>query len=279
MNAPRSGKGILIWSFLLVSGILFVQPAPAQEAAKDPFSDDFLTTSSGLHYRILAPGNDRRAGDGYRVVLRMKGHTDDGTVFVNTPATGRSLRLITGSGQMVAGLDEGIRLIGEGGEILLKIPAPLGYGDRGTQKVPPGSELFMQIHLQEISPHPVTVIPYHTTEKDTITTPSGLKYIIVRPGDGPHPEKRSHVSVHYTGYLPGGKIFDTSLLKGEPFTFRLGDPKIIRGWNEGVALMHTGEKVRMIIPWKLAYGKKGLPPLIPPKTDLIFDIELLEIHP
>jgi peptidylprolyl isomerase len=251
--------------------------ASGQEKTTDLFSGDFTTTPSGLQYRILNAGDEKRAGEGYRISIDLKGSTEEGVLFVNTPATGKPLSLIAGTGQMVAGLDEGIRLIGEGGEILLKVPAALGYGDRGTRGVPPGSNLRFHVRLLEISDHPVSVVPYPAAGKDTLTTPSGLKYIILKEGDGPSPHKRDHVTVHYTGYLPGGKVFDSSVLKGKPFTFRLGDPQIIKGWNEGIALMRQGGKGRLLVPWKMAYGKKGLPPVIPQKTDLIFDVELLEI--
>ena len=86
------------------------------------------------------------------------------------------------------------------------------------------------------------------------------------------------VKVHYTGYLTDGKKFDSSVERGEPIAFPLGMGNVIKGWDEGIALMKTGEKARLIIPYQLAYGEQGYPGAIPPKATLIFDVELVEVQ-
>jgi peptidylprolyl isomerase len=110
---------------------------------------------------------------------------------------------------------------------------------------------------------------------DTITTKSGLQYIILKEGNGPLPKPGRSVSVNYTGYLLDGTKFDSSVPSGRPFTFRLGTGSVIRGWDEGIALLKTGTKARLILPYHLAYGEEGYPPLIPPSTTLIFDIDVI----
>lgn len=113
---------------------------------------------------------------------------------------------------------------------------------------------------------------------DTITTSSGLRYIVIDEGDGPVPTAGQRVSVHYTGWLTNGRKFDSSRDRGQPFSFTLGAGQVIRGWDEGVALMHVGGVRRLILPPDLAYGDRGAGNVIPPGATLIFDVELLGIQ-
>lgn len=108
------------------------------------------------------------------------------------------------------------------------------------------------------------------------TTASGLKYIVITEGTGAQPIATSNVKVHYTGTFLDGKVFDSSVQRGEPIDFALN--QVIRGWTEGVQLMKEGAKYRFYIPYNLAYGEQGAGGVIPPKTDLIFEVELLKIN-
>lgn len=113
---------------------------------------------------------------------------------------------------------------------------------------------------------------------DTVTTKSGLQYIIVKEGTGVSPEKGQTVIAHYTGKLTDGKKFDSSVDRGEPFRFEIGMGRVIKGWDEGFMLMKVGGKRQLIIPPDLGYGKRGSPPVIPQNATLIFDVELLGIE-
>jgi len=109
---------------------------------------------------------------------------------------------------------------------------------------------------------------------DPIKTASGLMYHDIVVGDGPSPAgPSSTVKVHYTGYLLDGSKFDSSLDRGEPISFRLN--QVIGGWTEGVGSMKVGGKRKLVIPYELGYGAGGMPPVIPPKATLVFDVELL----
>jgi peptidylprolyl isomerase len=109
-------------------------------------------------------------------------------------------------------------------------------------------------------------------------TASGLMYVITKEGEGPTPKKGQKVKAHYTGTLLSGKKFDSSRDRGTPFEFPVGMGRVIRGWDEAFLAMKKGEKRTLIIPYSLAYGKRGRPPTIPPKATLVFDVELIDFE-
>lgn len=115
-------------------------------------------------------------------------------------------------------------------------------------------------------------------EGKVITTDSGLKYIELKQGEGQAAKKGDTVDVHYTGWLKDGKKFDSSVDRGRPFSFPLGAGKVIKGWDEGVAGMKEGGKRKLIIPAELGYGSKGAGDVIPPNSELHFEVELLKIR-
>jgi FKBP-type peptidyl-prolyl cis-trans isomerase len=112
---------------------------------------------------------------------------------------------------------------------------------------------------------------------DTITSPSGLKYIITKAGSGVRPAIGQLVWVHYTGKLEDGRVFDSSIPRGQPFEFLVGMGRVIKGWDEGVLMMSKGEKRTLIVPPSLGYGMEGMGP-IPPNATMIFDVELVDFQ-
>jgi FKBP-type peptidyl-prolyl cis-trans isomerase len=113
---------------------------------------------------------------------------------------------------------------------------------------------------------------------ETTTTESGLQIVDVEVGTGAGVQTGQTAVVHYTGWLADGTKFDSSLDRGQPFTFPVGAGRVIRGWDEGLVGMKAGGERRLVIPSDLAYGPAGRPPVIPTNAELIFDIELLEIQ-
>jgi peptidylprolyl isomerase len=109
------------------------------------------------------------------------------------------------------------------------------------------------------------------------TTESGLKYFILKQGDGEKPQHGQRISVHYSGYLVDGTKFDSSYDKNKPIEFSLGKGEMIKGFDEGFALLNVGSKAKFIIPPELGYGSSGRRGVIPPDATLVFDVELLSI--
>ena len=107
------------------------------------------------------------------------------------------------------------------------------------------------------------------------TTPSGLQYSVKTEGTGKQPTAKSTVTVHYEGRLLDGTVFDSSIKRGEPATFKLDG--VIKGWTEGLQLMKEGGEYTLYIPAELAYGDKGNPS-IPPNSVLVFDVKLIKVQ-
>ncbi|MCB0397567.1 MAG: peptidylprolyl isomerase [Flavobacteriales bacterium] len=115
-------------------------------------------------------------------------------------------------------------------------------------------------------------------KKKVQTTASGLQYTILEEGKGDQAAAGKVVSVHYTGYLEDGSKFDSSVDRGQPISFPLGQGKVIKGWDEGITLLKTGSKAIFFIPPSLAYGENGIPNVIPPGSTLIFEVELVSVN-
>lgn len=119
------------------------------------------------------------------------------------------------------------------------------------------------------------------SEPKMTKTPSGLQFEDITVGKGATPRKGQTCVMHYTGWLwedgKKGKQFDSSFDRGQPFEFPLGEGRVIKGWDEGVATMKVGGKRRLLIPPSLAYGSRGAGGVIPPNATLLFEVSLLAV--
>ncbi|MCB9359829.1 MAG: FKBP-type peptidyl-prolyl cis-trans isomerase [Flavobacteriales bacterium] len=234
-----------------------------------------FTTESGLRYVITHEGTGERAKVGDKVVVHYTGKLTNDSVFDSSVNRGQPFSFKLGVGQVIKGWDEGVALLNVGDKATFTIPSDLAYGERGAGGViGPNETLIFDVELLEIKEGPK---PFDVSGKDTLTTESGLKYIKLNSTDGTQAEANKIVKVHYSGYLEDGSMFDSSIERGQPLDFPLGQGRVIKGWDEGIALLKVGEKARLIIPHNLGYGEKGHPPVIPAKATLIFDVELMDV--
>lgn len=240
-----------------------------------PPSEKTITTNSGLKYTIYQKGSGVQAELGDIVKVHYVGKLANDSVFDSSRKRGEPLRFKLGAGQVIKGWEEGISYMKVGDKAKLVIPPELAYGNREIAGIPANSTLTFDVELIGVVK---PAKPFDVSGKDTISFPSGLKIIKVK--EVPSAIKAmngQNVSVHYTGYLPDGKVFDSSVDRGEPISFPLGSGKVIKGWDEGIAKMRVGEKARFIIPPHLGYGAAGYPPVIPENSTLVFDVELIQV--
>jgi len=238
--------------------------------------EEFTETDSGLRYRVLRKGQGRKPKPEDAITVNYAGWLNSGVQF---DSTYQSKPLQVPLGQVVPGWTEGLQLVGEGGMIELEIPSELGYGSRGAPgKIPPNATLNFIVELLAVEPvdEPVEAGPRDPDAPEEFTaTESGLKYRILRKGDGEQPSAVDNVTVHYKGWLDNGTVFDSSYKRGQPTTFPLDG--VIPGWTEGLQLVREGGMVELEIPSELGYGRQGMGRQIPPDATLHFLIELLEI--
>lgn len=231
--------------------------------------ENFQTSSSGLKYNISQKGSGKQAKNGDLVFVHYTGTLEDGKKFDSSLDRGEPLMFKLGAGMVIKGWDEGISLLTEGSKAKLWIPSNLGYGEKGAGNlIAPNSNLIFDVEL-------VSTVNYDTAGIQPIVTASGLKIYKTKTTDKAKASAGQKVSVHYSGYLLDGKKFDSSVDRFQPFEFQLGKGQVIKGWDEGIALLNIGEAARLVIPSNIAYGAQGAGGVIPANADLIFDVLLL----
>ncbi len=275
-GAEGAGKIPPNSQILIVMELLSVESAPLPT---DVAEKDLIKTDSGLQYYDITPGDGAESAKNSSVSTDYKiwVKTDTGYDYIDSSEGGKPVDFVLGRGDMVfPGWEEGATGMKVGGKRLLVIPAELGLGAQGQGLIPPNAVLVMEIQLMNLSdPRKATKVD----DKDYTVTESGLKYYDLIPGTGDMPAKGQTVIVHYTGWLEDGTQFDSSLDRGEPFSFQLGTGGVIAGWDEGVATMKVGSKRQLVVPADLGYGDAGAGGVIPPGATLIFEVELLSIQP
>lgn len=245
---------------------------------KQDWMNNLTTTPSGLKYTIIETGNGDEPTAGDMVAVHYLGVLEDDTFFDNSYDREEPLTFNYGVGQVIKGWDEGIGLLKPGGIAFFVIPPKLGYGDSEVLNIPSNSTLYFILELVAVQKNE-KLKAFNTKGKDTISNPSGVKYIVVQEGEGEKPTKSDWAYFHFTGYLPSGQIFDASVLRGEPVRINPGQIEFIPAWDEIIQMMNPGSKYHVIVPPKMGLGEQGLPGVVPPNTTLRFDIEMLSVSP
>ena len=263
--------------FVILFLIFSVGIAQGQKKQKIKKGKEY-TSGSGLKY-IFFDINKKaeKADSGDVVFVHYVGKLNDTTIFDESYSRKEPLNFKLGTGRVIKGWDEGIQLMHVGDSALLTIPPELAYGDRDMGQIPPNSTLIFTVKLVKVVK---PIKPYDVKGLDTISLDSGMKYILVKKGKGKlKSSDGDRITVNYSGYLANGKKFDASYDRGKPINLVLGRHQVIKGWEIGLQGMKVGEKRRLLIPYQLGYGAAGKPPVIPAKSQLVFDVEMMAIHP
>jgi FKBP-type peptidyl-prolyl cis-trans isomerase len=252
-----------------------VAPPPPRDVAEAPATA--TKTASSLAFRVLAKGQGAEPpGPRDRVIVTFTGWTPDGAVIDSSVPDGEPRTFPMD--ELIKGLSEALGTMVKGEKRRLWIPAALATSGRPRRRGPAGSSVF-DVELVDFvkMPDPMPVPDdVAAPPADARRTPSGLTYKILKRGKGKaHPTASSTVEVHYSGWTPDGKLFDSSVSRGKSISFPLSG--VIKGWTEGVQLMAVGDRARFWIPGALAYGDApGRPGT--PAGPLVFDIDLLAIR-
>lgn len=194
----------------------------------------------------------------------------------NSKVRNQPVKFVLGTGSFIKGSDDGLVGMKVGGKRTIIIPSELAYGKQGIGPIPPDTDLKLVVEVLDTRER-IIVEMWDVDTTSFLKTSSGLKYAVIKDGEGKFADSGSVVTVHYSGYLEDGTKFDSSVERDEPFSFLLGMGQVIPGWDEGIKLMKKGSKVKLMIPPNLAYGEMELEK-IPANSTLVFDIELLDIQ-
>jgi peptidylprolyl isomerase len=241
------------------------RPLPAPDDVKAAPADA-EKTASGLATKVITAGSGQQkpaATD--EVAVHYTGWTTDGVMFDSSYARGRASRFILN--RVIPGWGETVQMMVVGEKRRAWIPEALAYQGRADR---PKGMLVFDIELMDFTEMPVAPPDVAAVPADAVKTRSGLASKVLKAGTGTRkPARFNTVTVHYSGWTTDGKMFDSSVVRGQPSSFPLD--QVIAGWTEGMQLMVVGEKRRFWIPENLAYEGRD------PKGMLVFDVELFDI--
>ncbi|MES2438176.1 MAG: FKBP-type peptidyl-prolyl cis-trans isomerase [Verrucomicrobiota bacterium] len=271
---PGGGRpgGLLVFDVELIS----IKQAPKPPADLSAAPADSEKSASGLCSKVIEKGTgSTHPKDGDTAKLNLSLWSNDGKLLESTAQQGAPADVALDQ-LGIGGLAEGIKLMVAGEKRQLWIPAKLAFGENPPPNVPAGGLVVEAelISIKEGIPAPATPSDVAAAPADAEKTASGLASKILAKGTGSaHPKSTDNVTVHYSGWTTDGKLFDSSVKRGEPTSFPLDG--VIKGWTEGLQLMVEGEKRRFWIPAGLAYGEN--PGGGRPGGLLVFDVELIKI--
>lgn len=267
-EAPVSQEGDLTQ----VAPPPFSDRLPAELAA-----DEYEVSDSGLQYYDMVEGEGSSPQDGdilkVNYAMWIDGETGpqilDDTFFFERPFT-----FVMGSQQVFPGWEEGMLTMKPGGNRQLVIPSELAFGADGVPgMIEPNTAITMEIELLEVqSPPEPADVEYETTD-------SGLQIAVLSEGDGEDAvETGDTATIDFTIWVAdSGRYFTGSSTAGAPFTFQVGSPSVFEGWNEGMLGMTIGEKRQLLVPAALGLGEEGFGDVVPPNSDLIIQLNLVDL--
>lgn len=261
-------------------------------------------SASGLYYIENVPGKGIKIDTGAWVKVHFSVSLIDGKQIFATTDRGEPMEFECGQPFDTPGFDEGISKMMKGGKSTFIVPSSIAFGEAGRGgMIPPYSTIIYNVEVVDVmskADHDKQVANQKKEEESkmaatknqetekrakylkekNITTkplPSGLIFIEKVKGTGAKAVAGKKVKVHYTGTLLDGTKFDSSRDRDKPFEFTLGQGQVIKGWDEGIALMNVGGKAVLIIPSTIGYGERDMG-TIPPYSTLVFDVELLGVN-
>ncbi len=262
-----------------------------------------MPSQSGLYFIETLAGKGAKVDSGSWVKVHFKVSMIDGKQIFSTYDREEPMEFEYGQRFDTPGFEEGIGKMMKGGKATLVVPSAIAFGEQGRgAMVPPYSTIVYDVEIVDVmskADHEKQIANKQKEEKmklennkkqetdlmkkylkdnniNTKPTASGLIYIEKVKGTGTRAVAGKKVKVHYTGTLLNGTKFDSSRDRNEPFEFTLGQGQVIKGWDEGIALMNVGGKATLVIPSSIAYGDRDMG-TIPPYSTLVFDVELMDV--
>jgi FKBP-type peptidyl-prolyl cis-trans isomerase len=296
---PNASFRLLVFA-LLGSGLLTtacnkIDEVPDYSAADALTIQKYLTDNSipnaqkqpsGLYYvPITTNATAPQASVGKAAFIRYTGRLLDGTVVIASSLNGnRPSSFVVGSQTFLAGIEEGTSLMHLGDSAMFLAPSALAFGSRSNSKIPPNSVVRFDIKLLDVNPT-IAVLDdkliqqYLTVNKITNAQKqaSGLYFVpnVTNSAGATTPGKTAMVL--YTGKLLDGTVFDASSQHGDTLKVVVGAKKFVPGFEDGIALMHKGDKATLLLPSALAYGANSPSALVEPNTVLRFDVEVVAV--
>ncbi len=313
---------LIIGAIILLLGVL----ALVAVGGRDRYF--FKQTSTGLAYKIKQKGKGPAPTAGQILLIEMMYRTKDNEVIFNSDDMG--FPMVAPYDEIVdkadGGIYEAIGMLQKGDQYIFKLPAKTILGAQfetlaEKHKLQENTPLYLQLYLKDITteegmkeveaayfqtmmkkrqeqaaqqlPKDIEAIQAYLTKHQlqATTTPSGLRYRMITPGEGANPQAGHIVSVNYVGRTLEGQVFDTNILEEakqhnlydarrtyEPMKFTIGEGGMIPGFEEGIQLLNKHAKASLLVPSVLAYRELDLSPHIKPHSSLIFDVELVDIH-
>lgn len=260
----------------------------------------YKKTPTGLVYQFHKDVEGPKGNKGDIIKLNFVFKTDKDSILRSTFAEGTPVEMQLNPGAYKASLEEGLMMMSKGDSASFLINADSIFSKMFNAPLPEflkkGSNVCFVIKMisvlseDQYKAEQEKLTSGLVAEEDKkiqdymvantligVKSPSGLYFVQTRSGTGARAESGKKVSVHYTGKLLDGTKFDSSVDRGQPFEFSLGIGQVIKGWDEGVALMSVGEKGFLLIPSRLGYGTKGAGGTIGPNSILVFEVELLDV--